>query len=107
METLKELYPQEEKNTEIAIFGLDELIKAYRTFKDLEKDYAEKAKEMQAKICAKMGENESAVDDVYGCTWKTQSKTSVDTKALKARYPEIYEELAKVSSYRVFRTRNI
>ncbi|MCM1276023.1 MAG: YqaJ viral recombinase family protein [Lachnospiraceae bacterium] len=42
----------------------------------------------------------------YDFSWKEQKRRTVDAKALKAKYPKIYEELAKESSTRVFRIRD-
>lgn len=105
VETLKELYPEAEKNTEIAIFGLDQMIRDYTAFQELEKQYHEKAEEVKARICAKLGDNETGVGDNYKCTWKNQSRSSVPSAKLKAKYPKIYQELVEVSKYRVFRAR--
>jgi len=38
-------------------------------------------------------------------TWKEQSRSSVDTKRLKAEYPEIAEALTKSSSFRVLKVK--
>lgn len=105
VETLKELYPEAEKNTEIAIFGLDQMIRDYTAFQELEKQYHEKAEEVKSRICAKLGDNETGVGDNYKCTWKNQSRSSVSSAKLKAKYPKIYQELVEVSKYRVFRAR--
>lgn len=105
VETLKELYPEAEKNTEIAIFGLDQMIRDYTAFQELEKQYHEKAEEVKSRICAKLGDNETGVGDNYKCTWKNQSRSSVPGSKLKAKYPKIYQELVEVSKYRVFRAR--
>ena len=107
MDTLKELYPEGQKNTEIAIWGLDPLVKDYRAFKALEKEYHEKAEELKARICAKLGDNEVGLGDAYGCSWKNQTKPNVSPAKLKAKYPAIYNELVEISKFRVFRTRNL
>ena len=107
MDTLKELYPEGQKDTEIAIWGLDPLVKDYRAFKALEKEYHDKSEELKARICAKLGDNEVGVGDDYGCSWKNQTKPNVSPAKLKAKYPAIYNELVEVSKFRVFRTRNL
>lgn len=107
LDTLKELYPEGEKGTEIAIFGLDELIRDYRALKATADEYKDRAERIKATICAKLGDNEVGVDDEYGCSWKNQSKTSIDTKRLKAEMPDIYAKYSTVSNYRVFRTRSL
>ena len=107
LDTLKEIFPEAQKNTEIAIPGLDALIRDYKAYSELESEYKEKKSKVQAQICAKLGDNEVGVGNDYGCSWKSQSKTSIDTKRLKADMPQVYAKYAKTSDYRVFRTRNL
>lgn len=35
-------------------------------------------------------------------TWKESTRTTIDTKALKADFPDIYNEYGKVVSFRTF-----
>lgn len=107
MDTLKEIYPEGHKDTEVTIWGLDPMVKDYRAFKALEKEYHEKSEELKARICAKLGDNEVGLGDTFGCSWKNQSKSNVSASKLKAKYPAIYNELVEVSNFRVFRTRNL
>ena len=87
--------------------GLDELIRSYKAASEMEKTYSEEKKAIQGRICAKLGDNEVGLGDSFGCSWKSQSKATVSAKKLKAKYPAIYNELAEVSEYRVFRTRSL
>ena len=43
------------------------------------------------------------VNNVPVVSWKSQQRTSVDTKALKEKYPDIAKELTVVSESRTFR----
>ena len=107
IDTLKEMYPDAIPNTEIAIPGLDHLVKDYKAYAELEKEYKEKKAKAQSLICARLGDNEVGVGTDYGCSWKKQSKSTVPAAKLKAKYPRIYAELVETSEYRVFRTRNL
>ena len=107
LETLKQLYPQSESNTEIMISGLDQMVRDYKAFKAMADEYKEKAEKCKAIICAKLGDNEVGIGNDYGCSWKTQSRSTVPDKKLKAAYPAIYAELAETSDYRVFRTKTL
>ena len=107
IDTLKEMYPDAIPNTEIAIPGLDHLVKDYKAYAELEKEYKEKKAKAQSLICARLGDNEVGVGNDYGCSWKKQSKSTVPAAKLKAKYPRIYAELVETSEYRVFRTRNL
>ena len=104
--TLKEFYPNGEDN-EIQIAGLDRMIQEYKAASEREKEAKELKTSIQSQICAKLGNNAYGLGIDYGCSWKNQSKESVDTKRLKAELPKVYERYAKVSEYRVFRTKKI
>ena len=104
--TLKELYPTG-RDTEIIIPGLDRMILEYKAASEREKEVKEHKQKLQAQICARLGSNDVGIGHDFGCSWKNQSKESVDTKRLKAERPDIYQKYIKVSDYRVFRTKKI
>ena len=108
-DTLKNLYPRGYKDSEIAIPGLDRMITEYKAVKEVADDYGKQAERIKAQICQKLGKNEIGVGVQYGCSWKTQSKTSgYDMKRLQKDYPNInIDKYKKVSEYRVFRTRQM
>jgi predicted phage-related endonuclease len=107
LDTVKELFPDAEPKTEIAIPGLDNLISDYKAYGELEKTYKEKKLAAQAQICKRLGDNEVGVGHNFGCSWKNQSKAYVNPKKLEQEYPAIYKKLVEVSEYRVFRTRHL
>lgn len=105
--TLKEFYPQSAKGTEVTIPGLDRLVQDYKAAADREKEAKELKTTIQSQICAKLGSNEVGLGVAYGVSWKSQSKESIDAKRLKAELPQVYAKYAKVSDYRVFRTKQM
>jgi putative phage-type endonuclease len=107
MDTLREIYPDARKDTEISIAGLDSLIRDYKANKAMADEYKEKAEKAKGIICARLGNAEAAYGIEYGCSWKTQSKTTIDSKRLKADHPEIYKAYSKVSEGRVFRVKTM
>lgn len=109
LDTLKELYPKEYKDTVITIPGLDRMVTDYKSLKSIADDYGQQAERIKAQICAKLGSNEIGEGIQYGCSWKTQSKTSgYDMKRLQEDYPNInIDKYKKTSEYRVFRTRQM
>ena len=107
LDTLKELYPKGYKDTEIVIPGLDRLITDYKSLKEIADDYGKQAERIKAQICQRLGNNEAGLGIQYGCSWKSQSKTSIDSKRLKAEMPDVYAKYSTVSDYRVFRTRTL
>ena len=106
-DTLKEIYPESMPKTEIAIPGVDYLIKDYRAYSELEKEYKEKKDEVKAKICGKLGDNESGVGNDYACSWKSQADNRFDTKRFEKDHPDLYKKYIKKGTKRVFRTRNL
>lgn len=107
LDTVKELFPDAQPKTEIAIPGLDNLISDYKAYGELEKAYKEKKLTAQAQICKRLGDNEVGVGNNFGCSWKKQSKAYVNPKKLEQEYPAVYKKLVEVSEYRVFRTRHL
>lgn len=109
LDTLKQLYPEPTKNSEIAVPGLDSMIRDYKAVSEMAKDYEQRKKSLQALICSKLGDNEVGIGDSYGCSWKEQSKASgYDMEKLKEDYPFIdIDKYKKISKFRVFRTRNL
>lgn len=100
--TLRELYPESRQNS-IALYGDEGLIEQYKQAQKKEKEYKDMAAEYKNKIAALMGENDEAVLNGYTLTYKSQSKTSLDSKALKADLPEIYDRYKKTTTSRVLR----
>jgi predicted phage-related endonuclease len=68
------------------------------------KEHDGKAKAARQQLCALMGEHEQALVGSWRLTWKRQSRTTVDTKRLKAERPDIAAEFSKQSESRVFGT---
>ena len=83
------------------------MITDYKSVKAIADDYGQQAERIKAQICQRLGSNEVGLGVAYGCSWKTQSKMSIDTKRLKAELPDVYAKYAKASDYRVFRTKQI
>jgi predicted phage-related endonuclease len=109
LDTIKELYPDATPKSEIAIPGLDSLIRDYKAYGEIEKEYKEKKATAQAQICKRLGDNEVGVGNSFGCSWKKQSKTTgYDMDRLRKEHPDIdIDKYKKVSEYRVFRVRNL
>ncbi len=68
-----------------------EAVKAAEAIKD----------ESEVKMLTALGDNEGGLGLSGMLTYYAQSRTSVDAKMLKAEHPEIYEQYARVSTYRV------
>lgn len=68
-----------------------------------EKAAAERKAEAQNRLKAAMGEAEAAMAGTYKLTWKTQTRTTLDSKALRAAHPAIAGEFERTAETRVFR----
>lgn len=112
-ETLKELYSSHsEVMIELMPTDADTLqtVEAFETaiahlqeLKMHKSNLDDEIKEEETKIKDIIKDNLGIKTPKYVVTWKSQSKTSLDTKTLKAEKPEIYAEYSQISSYRVMR----
>jgi putative phage-type endonuclease len=104
METLRELYPHDTQ-PQCSLPNADVQIERYRELGNVIKDMKTEQDKIKAELCSRLGECGVGMDEKYSCSWKTQTKTVVDSKLLKEKYPEIYKECSKTSESRVFRTK--
>lgn len=66
------------------------------------KEHASEAERAKQQLQALMGEHESAIVGKWRLTWKRQSRTTVDTKRLKAERPDIAAAYSRTTESRVF-----
>lgn len=86
-------FSERASNAIVALAAIDEQIKVLN---------AEK-KAAQAIIQEEMGECSRGNAGGYHITWKAQSRTTLDSKAIKAEMPEVWERYARTSETRVFK----
>ncbi|WP_428832551.1 YqaJ viral recombinase family protein [Caldifermentibacillus hisashii] len=100
---LKEKYAVAEKDKEIVLPNdYKDLINQYEQIKH-DADVIKKAKtEIENKIKAELKDAEKGIIDSFVVTWKNQTQLRVDTKALKERFPDIYKQVLKETSFRKF-----
>ncbi|MED1201978.1 YqaJ viral recombinase family protein [Heyndrickxia acidicola] len=100
---LKEKYDRAEKDKEIILpADFKVYLSNYEKIKTDEKLIKIAKTEIENKIKAELKDAESGLTDSFLVTWKNQSRTSVDTKALKEKFPDIYKEVLKESCFRKF-----
>lgn len=94
-------YPMSRQQIEIT----ESLVQMTEDAKLLDKMIEEKKNQLRAF----MGENDtqSLVSDQYKVTWKDTTRTTLDTKRLKADYPEIYEQYSKQSTTKRFNVKEL
>lgn len=100
---LKEKYAMAEKDKEIVLPSeVKDLIEQYEQIKK-DADLIKKAKtEIENKIKAELKDAEKGIIDSFVVTWKNQTQLRVDSKALKERFPDIYKQVLKETSFRKF-----
>lgn len=105
---LNTLYPEAEKGTEINL-SADEngLLMERKHLLDMKAKCDERIQEIDNQIKATMGENETAVGLNFSVKWSNSSRTTIDSKRLKAEKPEIYEQYAKTTTSRTFRVKEL
>ncbi len=100
---LKEKYDRAEKDKEIILpSDYKEYLAQYEEIKADEKLIKLAKTEIENKIKAELKDAETGLVDSFLVSWKNQSQSRVDTKALKEKYPDIYREVLKETSFRKF-----
>ena len=108
LKVLKQLYPMGDDKKEIILPGsADALLSTYTDYADSIKRMEKAQDEIKAQILSTMEDAAIARGDHWQVTYKNQERTSVDSKALKEKFPEIYGQVTKTSSFRVFRMKKI
>lgn len=103
---LKELYPVSNGKT-VELYARAGQMERYLEIKKQIKELETAAEEIANLIKQDLGENERGADGDYTATWKTYSRSSFDTKAFKAAYPDAdLTPFYKTSSYRKFDIKN-
>ncbi|WP_180136558.1 YqaJ viral recombinase family protein [Acinetobacter sp. YH12066] len=94
-------------NADQALTADDDLVETIAEYKELNKTIKDADKELDAlklKICSRMEDAEMIIQEEKRlATFKYQERNTLDSKALKAAHPKIYEQFVKTSSTRVLR----
>ena len=112
-ETLSEMY-SDANDFMIELFPTDEKSETATIDFETKVAYLQELKAQKKSIEDEIKENETFIKDIikdnlgiktpkYLITWKTQTKTGLDSKRIKAEKPEVAEEYTTTSSYRVLR----
>lgn len=105
---LKEKYAKAETSKEIVLPGdYKELIVQYEKVKEDEKLIKTAKTEIENKLKAELKDAETGLTDNYVVSWKNQIQQRVDSKALKEKFPDIYKEVIKETSFRKFGVKEI
>lgn len=82
----------------------EELIQYFETKRKI-KELEDEITKIEDKIKEEIKDNEGIQIDNMIVTWKPQKKETVDTAMLKNDYPDVYEKVKKVTTYRVLRSK--
>ena len=84
--------------------NLIHLIAEYKELNNTIKEASDELDDFKLQICKAIADNETVMNGAKKlATFKSQSRTTLDSKALKAARPEIWEQFSKTSSTRVLR----
>lgn len=106
IEVLRNIYSTP-LSTDSYIAEADDMVSRIRHLDRMIKELESEKRGLQQILCSKLGVNGVGFGEKYGCSWKTQSRTSFDSKKLKEDYPEIYSKYSSVTEYPVFRTKEL
>jgi putative phage-type endonuclease len=103
-EALGILYPSEESVLEEINLSIHSgaVLEELREIKRQEVALEERRRLLQAQVIQELGNHQIGRVGHYYVTWKPQQRQTVDSKALKAKYPEIHAEVLKISESRPF-----
>ena len=100
---LKAMYPKEDGSLELKLpREAEEDLVQYMHLQGMIRELQEECDSIKSRTMDRMGEAALAIAGNAICSWVTRKRTSIDTSALKKKYPEIHKELSKTTEYRMF-----
>jgi putative phage-type endonuclease len=107
MEALRQLYPKSSETRAELPAEVDQLLDMYTAAKEQEAAFKKRKQEMQARVVSVLKDAGYGTTDSYNVSYKSQSRTTLDSKRLKADMPDIFEKYSSTSDTRVFRVKKI
>ena len=97
-------WSKHDPDTSIDDIDLTALIEEYKGLSADMKEAKAQQDDLKTQICSLIQEKETVLNgDKRLATFKAQERTTIDSKALKAEYPELWKQFAKTSSTRILR----
>lgn len=106
-ELLSKYYKNSEPDKTISLIGFDEKLKRRAEIAELQDKLDREKKQIEQEVKIYMEDAEKADSDHYSVSWKSVSSNRVDSKKLKADYPDIYKKCVKTSESRRFTVKEI
>lgn len=105
---LKEKYERAEEKKEIVLPGeYKELLIQYGRIKSDEKLIKTAKTEIENKVKEQLKNAETGIVNGFVVSWKNQIQNRVDAKVLKEKFPDIYNQVLKETSFRKFAVKEI
>lgn len=106
-ELLSRYYKDSEPDKTISLVGFDEKLKRRAEIAELQDKLDREKKQIEQEVKIYMEDAEKAESGHFSVSWKSVSSNRVDSKKLKADYPDIYKECVRASESRRFTVKEI
>lgn len=103
-EVLSAIYPESDGSS-IELFGMGSTLSAIETYDEHIKTLTKERDALRQQIQQMMGAAEIGRTEGWKVSWKSQIRTSYDTKAIERDHPGLLAGYAKTTTSRVFRAR--
>ncbi len=106
-ELLSKYYGSSEPEKAISLVGFDEKLKRRAEISELQDKLEKEKKQIEQEVKVYMEDAEKADSDRFSVSWKSITSSRVDSKKLKAVYPDVYKECVKEAESRRFTVKEI
>lgn len=102
-EIIKSLYPASKGDgILVPLYGRESEIEQLQDIKERIKGLEAQSDEIEQRIQMEIGEADGAIMSGYKISWKSQSRSTIDSKRLQKDKPEVYKNFLKTSTFRKF-----
>ena len=96
-------YPQSEGTTAELPESARDLLDLLKATRNQIKEQTALEEDLKTELCLMLGESEyGSLNGSVVCTWKTSTRSSLDSKRFEAEHPALYAKFKKQSTYRTF-----
>ena len=106
-ELLAKYYKNSDPDKSVALVGFDEKLKRRAEIAALQDKLDQEKKQIEQEVKVYMEDAERADSDSFSVSWKSVVSNRVDSKKLKADYPDVYQKCIKTSESRRFTVKEI
>ena len=106
-ELLAKYYGSSDPEKTVSLVGFDEKLKRRAEIAALQDKLDQEKKQIEQEVKVYMEDAERADSDSFSVSWKSVVSNRVDSKKLKADYPDVYQKCVKSSESRRFVVKEI